>query len=461
MKFAVLIDFGSTYTKMVCVNMKERKVIATDKFPSTVHHNAAIGLYQCFDTARDAIGHENFKSAMKLATSSASGGLRMAVSGLTKSISIEAGRNASFSAGAKIVSNTVGLISDADIKLIEGARAEILLFCGGHEGGNTQYLLQNAELLSKSKLAIPVIYAGNSRVAQDIRRMFISNGKECFLAANIIPAIGSLNTEPAAGIIRELFMKRIINMKGVGTVQMEMDDAIVPTPAAVLSAGELLSTGTETITGIGTFMMADIGGATTDIYSYVENKSFSGAKCIGSPEPFAKRTVEGDMGMRESSVCLVNEIGEKNFAKRCGTSEQFLKKAIEKRTTCTDYVANENREKKIDYNIACSAINISAKRHAGYVNKEFNDGCHLVQRGKNLTEIKTIIGTGGIIVNEENAATILKNVGASSSETSQVLLPEKVDTLVDHDYVLFAAGLLRKYDEDAALAIMKRSLRLN
>ncbi|SFL94383.1 glutamate mutase L [Pelosinus propionicus] len=460
LKFAILVDFGSTYTKMVCVNIGERKVVATDKFPSTVHTDAAIGLCQCFDAARTAIGHENFKSALKLATSSAAGGLRMAVVGLTKAVSVEAGRNASFSAGAKIVFSMNGLISGKDLEEIEDAGAEILLLCGGYEGGNTHGLLHNATVLSESKLAIPVIYAGNSFVAQEIRKIFMNKGKECFLAENIMPVIGSLNIEPTADIIRNLFMNRITNMKGIGSVQKEMDAPIIPTPAAVLSAGALLCRGTKNEIGIGSFMLADIGGATTDIYSYIENKSFQGAKCIGSPEPFAKRTVEGDMGMRESSICLTRELGEKNLAERCGISETFLKEAIEKRIICKDYIADDSREKIIDYQIACSAVNISARRHAGYVAKEFNDGCCLVQRGKNLTEIKTIIGTGGIIVNEENPFPILENVRADASETGHILLPERISTLMDHDYVFFAAGLLRKYDEDAAISIMKRSLRL-
>lgn len=460
LKFAVLVDFGSTYTKMVCVNIGERKVVAIDKFPSTVHTDAAIGLGQCFDAARAAIGHENFKFALKLATSSAAGGLRMAVVGLTKAVSVEAGRNASFSAGAKIVSSMNGLIFGADLEEIAGAGAEILLLCGGYEGGNTHGLLHNATVLSESELSIPVIYAGNSVVAQEIRKIFMNKGKECFLAKNIMPVIGSLNIEPTTDIIRNLFMNRITNMKGIGSVQQEMAEPIIPTPAAVLSAGELLCCGAKNIAGIGSFMMIDIGGATTDIYSYIENKSFSGAKCIGSPEPFAKRTVEGDMGMRESSVCLVKEAGEKNFAEQCGISENCLKEAIEKRITCKDYVADNSSEKIIDHTIACSAVKISARRHAGYVAKEFNDGCCLVQRGKNLTEIKTIVGTGGIIVNEEDPFTILENVRADASEAGHVLLPERIDILLDHDYVLFAAGLLRKYDEDAALAIMKRSLRL-
>ena len=66
-----------------------------------------------------------------------------------------------------------------------------------------------------------------------------------FLAENIIPDVSSLNIKPTADIIRELFMNRITNMKGVGSVQKEMDGPIVPTPAAILSAGELLCFGTK------------------------------------------------------------------------------------------------------------------------------------------------------------------------------------------------------------------------
>ena len=445
---------------MVCVNIDEHRIVVTGKYPSTVHYNAMIGLYQCFDTAKSAIGDANFKSALKLASSSAAGGLRMAVVGLTKSLSIEAGKNASFSAGAKIVSSVAGSISEKDLHVIENSNAEILLLCGGYEGGNIKGLLHNAEILSESKLTIPIIYSGNSSIARDIRRIFIGKGKECFLAENIIPYIDDLNIEPTADIIRKLFMGRITNMKGVGLVQREMDGSIIPTPAAILSAGKLLCCGTENKEGMGPIMLADVGGATTDIYSYIENKSFSGAKIIGTPEPFAKRTVEGDMGMRESSICLIEGIGKKDFAKRCGISEGILEEAIYKRITATDYIADDNKERIIDHHIASHAINISARRHAGFVAKEFNDGCHLIQRGKNLTGIKRVIGTGGVIVNEKDAIDILENVKINLNEKGRILLPENVDVLVDRDYVLFAAGLLCKHHRETAFAIMEDSLRL-
>ena len=460
MEYAICMDFGSTYTKVVCVDLKKKQVVMTDKFPSTVKTDACIAMEQCFDAAKQVIGEEAFSSARKLSTSSAAGGLRMAVVGLTKTLSIEAGRNASFSAGAKIVQTATGLLSTTDVEALETSDAEILLLCGGYEKGNTKAILHNAKLLSESRLTIPIIYAGNSDVAPDVRRMMMSNGKECFLAENIIPAIGTLNIESTAEIIRDLFMKRITNMKGVGVVQSHLDGPIIPTPAAVLAAGELLSMGTEGEAGLGPLMMADVGGATTDIYSYISNEGYEGAKCIGAYEPFAKRTVEGDMGMRESSVCLVEEVGRETFAKVCDLDTQTLEDAINKRITATDYVADEDIELKIDRQIAKHAVRISARRHAGHTTREFSSKGKLVQYGKNLTQIQTIIGIGGILVYSEEPEKILEGAKTLPAEVGRVLLPSELEILIDRNYVFYAAGLLREYDEEAALAIMKQSLGL-
>ena len=52
----------------------------------------------------------------------------------------------------------------------------------------------------------------------------------------------------------------------------------------------------------------------------------------------------------------------------------------------------------------------------------------------------------------------MKNAELCEKEKNTVLLPERLEALVDEDYIFFAAGLLRAYDEDTALAIMKESI---
>ncbi|WP_369522231.1 glutamate mutase L, partial [Eubacterium callanderi] len=67
-------------------------------------------------------------------------------------------------------------------------------------------------------MSCPVIYGGNSQVAQEIRAKLLQNKKECFQAPNIIPLVGVLDIDVAEEIIRHLFMNRIVDMKGLGDI---------------------------------------------------------------------------------------------------------------------------------------------------------------------------------------------------------------------------------------------------
>ena len=75
----------------------------------------------------------------------------------------------------------------------------------------------------------------------------------------------------------------------------------MPTPSAMLTAMELLSDGWDEIPGIGELVGVDLGGATTDVYSVAEGSPANTMTVIkGLQEPYTKRTVEGDIGMRYS-----------------------------------------------------------------------------------------------------------------------------------------------------------------
>jgi uncharacterized protein (TIGR01319 family) len=268
---AILLDFGSTHTKVVVVSLKEEKILHTNCFPSTVKTDARVGLQKCLDSAKLVLKEDKFEEAIKLASSSAAGGLRMAVIGLSQSLSIKAGRNTAFGAGGKILFTLSGKIRPEEIKKFIDEKVEIVLFCGGYENGNETILLHNAAVLAESNLTIPIIYAGNSNIVNKVRGLMQIGRKECFVANNIIPDIGQLNTEMAENIVREVFLQRIVNMKGLDKVKETLDGILMPTPSAVLSAGELLTRGTTCESGIGELMIIDIGGATTDLH-YLLNR---------------------------------------------------------------------------------------------------------------------------------------------------------------------------------------------
>ena len=88
-------------------------------------------------------------------------------------------------------------------------------------------------------------------------------------------------------------------------------DVVMPTPAAVLEAAKLLADGTGVTgaegrngdrgggeAGLGELLLVDVGGATTDVYSVAKGAPTNAAiRFAGLPEPYAKRTVEGDLGL--------------------------------------------------------------------------------------------------------------------------------------------------------------------
>lgn len=425
-RYSILIDFGSTYTKMVLVEMKSGKLIDSTHYPSTVSTDATIALKKCIERAESYIGETETAKALKLASSSAAGGLRMGVCGLSKSISLQAGKIAAFGAGAKILGTVAGKLREKDVETLDGLPLEIILFTGGYENGSTNVLRHNAEMLCTSKKNIPVIYAGNSAISGDVRRIFISKGKECYLAGNITPQIGELDKSDAETIIRDIFLKRIVNMKGLSQVSKYLDKVVMPTPKAVLDAGELLCRGTAKQKGWGELMIVDIGGATTDVHSYAKYTSHRGARLAGTPEPFAKRTVEGDLGLNESKDSLRLE-------------------------------AEVYNEDVTDEKLACYAAAISARRHAGRIVRTVSTGEKLIQYGKDLSNIGTVIGTGGPIVYNTKAKDVLASVTVNKKE-EDILLPENVQTMVDRRYVLFAAGLLRGVNEEAAMRLMTQSI---
>ena len=108
---ALLIDFGSTYTKIVAVNIDTAEVIGRSQAASTVNTDVREGLVQAlallhedhrlFTTTPQDLGV--LEGTLTLASSSAAGGLRMVVIGLVPGLTVEAANQAALGAGAKLV----------------------------------------------------------------------------------------------------------------------------------------------------------------------------------------------------------------------------------------------------------------------------------------------------------------------------------------------------------------------
>ena len=361
------------------------------------------------------------------------------------------GVRAALGAGAKVIKSFSYNLNSSDRNEIEQISPDIILLIGGTNGGDSKVIIHNAASLSKLSCRPPIVVAGNRDAFDDIRDIFRESERKIAFTDNVMPQIGTLSVDPCREAIRQVFTSHIIKAKGIDKALKLVDETIIPTPSAVLKAAELLSEGLEGEAGFGELMVFDVGGATTDVYSLAKgHPSRSEVMSRGLPEPYAKRTVEGDLGVRHNIETLL-EMGELRGAFNKGDLDSS-------RHTFTDpsTLPSNNQEFALDGLLAGVAVDVAGERHCGRIKTVMGSMGELtVQEGKDLSEVRCVIGTGGPIVFAHDPVGILKKV-LFSANSSDVLRPKEFDLYIDHRYVLYAMGLLSYIEPEKALRIMKK-----
>jgi uncharacterized protein (TIGR01319 family) len=460
LKSALLIDFGSTWTKLRAVDMETGALLASAQGPSTVATDVNIGLEAAFAALSSALGGlPSF--TCRLACSSAAGGLRMVTVGLVRELTAEAARQAALGAGAKLVGGFAYRLTSRDVAEIEALAPDIMLLCGGTNGGNSEVILHNAHALACSSVRCPVVVAGNRETTDEIVALLSCDGRTAMGAANVLPALDTLDIEPARTAIRDVFMERIVTAKGIDRASARIDRVLMPTPAAVLEAARLLAVGVEGREGLGPLVIVDPGGATTDVHSIGSGEPATpGVIRHGLPEPHAKRTVEGDLGMRHNAGAIVDAVGLNAIAVDAGMTLDAASSVLARIEADVETLPKSEVEHRLDDVLVRAAVDIAIGRHAGTVETVYTaQGPVQVQRGKDLSEVRWLIGTGGALVHSREPASVLR-AGIASSRKPQQLRPRAPRLAIDADYLLFAAGLLAQVDPVAAFDCASRHLRL-
>ncbi|MGD9866742.1 MAG: methylaspartate mutase accessory protein GlmL [Hyphomicrobiales bacterium] len=465
MSLHLTVDFGSTYTKAVLFDLAAEKVVAVGYSPSTVGEDVREGLRAAL---KQLGGAHDLKAIPCLACSSAAGGLRMVTIGLVPSLSLEAARRAALGAGAKVVGAFGYKLTAADLDEIRSQKPDILLLAGGTDGGDEENIQFNAGQIGKLGLAIPVIVAGNRAAVAECEAILASANVEAIVTPNILPEVDKLNVEPVHAEIRRIFMDRIVHAKGIDKVGEELDlsGPIVPTPRAILDAAQLLSEGSGREKGVGDVVVIDIGGATTDIHSIASGAPRTpGVVPRGLPELRAKRTVEGDLGMRVNAPTVLQRVGPDAIVDMCRSIGGFdcvnaatVQSYVERVGEDTSFVPTEREELAIDAAIAGCAAQLAMIRHAGHLREVYTpNGTVLVQEGKDLTGTRMLIGVGGVVAHGRYARPIMEAAFWSNARPMS-LCPRSPELFVDRHYVLFGVGLLSRHFPLPALAIGRSEL---
>ncbi|PBB51904.1 MULTISPECIES: glutamate mutase L [Mesorhizobium] len=268
---------------------------------------------------------------------------------------------------------------------------DIILLSGGSDGGNVLYPARNAERIAQADIACSVVYAGNRSAREYVAR--ILQAKDVVYTENLLPTLDTPNPEPARAAIREVFLRKITSGKGLDGIVDRTGCEPCPTPFALFEFCHSLA---KHAPELGEFVLVDMGGATTDVYSYHEELPIAGIVRRGLPEPTIKRTVEGDLGMRVSAASSFEAAGQ--LFQLSEQDSEALSSYVRKLASSPEHLAASPQERHFDAVLAGVNIATSLMRHAGRAHEVATaDGIVTVQTGRDLTSVKTIIGTGGYL----------------------------------------------------------------
>lgn len=449
MKINVLVaEIGSTTTVVNAfqdINSPSPKFLGQGQAPTSVlEGDVNIGLRGAIEDLRINLGLSELEYDEMLATSSAAGGLKMTVHGLVYDMTVRAAKEAALGAGAIIHQITAGRLKRTDIKKITDLKPNIILIAGGVDYGERDTAIHNAELIAELNLGIPVIYAGNIENQEEIKEIFKDTDNRLYCVENVYPKIDLLNIEPTRSVIQDVFEEHIIHAPGMEKVREMIDGPIIPTPGAVMEASKLLKE------AIGDLITFDVGGATTDLHSVTEGSEEINRILI-SPEPLAKRTVEGDLGVFVNMLNIVERIGKDKL-------QAELQLDIDKLIADHRPIPKTPEQIAFVERLTLEAVMTALDRHVGKLRDLYGPaGKKTVAEGKDLSNVKYIVGTGGALTRLPKGKAILGEI-TKRSRNSLLLPKEGAKVLIDKDYIMASLGVLAKRYPEAALRLMKSSM---
>jgi uncharacterized protein (TIGR01319 family) len=430
---AVCVDFGSTFTKALLVDLAGGTVVAGAEHRTTIDTDVLDGYDACLAELAEA--DPRAASTQVLACSSAGGGLRIAVVGNEELVTAEAGRRVALSSGGKVV--TVRSVAQGDDLDLARDAPDVVLLTGGTDGGNSEPAVAAARGLVAAGWRGPTVVACNGDALAEVN-MVLDDVPHVF-AENVVPQIGAFAPASARIAIREVFLAHVIGGKNLSKRADFTTMVRGATPDVVLTGVEVLAT------AAGEVVVVDVGGATTDVHSVVEvDPEEAGlAREVIAPSPVT-RTVEGDLGMRWSALSTAEEAG----------LEPHLVEAARRRRDDPGFLPTTGMEMDEDEDLARAAVALALRRHAGRSRVVVSPEGRVVERsGVDLREVHLVVGSGGVL-RHGRPGIADRVLGPSVGRDADWQLPERAQVVMDTHYVLAAAGLLAADHPDAAYRLV-------
>ncbi len=462
----LVYDIGSTYTKLAAFHISGEKLDFLGRAQAlTTLEDICSGAKRAEEKLRER-GIAIAKDAKRYSSCSAAGGLRMVALGYMPRVTAKAAKEVAMSAGARVM-QVVSSDEPPEFRkeVLAEINPDIILLSGGTDGGDESCAIENARLICEVKCHATVIIACNKYAQKEVEDLFAEAGIHYIRVPNIMPTIHELNIKPSRDAIHRQFIRQITKAKGLPEFCERLSDKqVIPTPGAVLMAGELLAKGYYEAEGAGSLIIIDIGGATTDIHSVLPELENAGIEELGlvvnNEKQCSFRTVEGNLGLRVSATGVPETVGNAAILNNVHFD-------VEKDEVCAfanmlerqpRYLPENEKEKDLELALAGCAVKTALRRHAGHYAQAEDPVMGIMAGtpiGRDLRRVELAICVGGIFVhNTEEKAREIARMGFTDTGIS--LLPLHLpDFRIDRQYIFFALGVLARYYPEAVLYFLK------
>lgn len=172
-----------------------------------------------------------------------------------------------------------------------------------------------------------------------------------------------------------------------------------------------------------------------------------------APEPEAKRTVEGDLGVYVNRH-QVRERGGKILERTLGLTGPDTDGAV----ASLPPIPQTEKEMTLARELAYHAGRTALERHAGRYRELYSlSGKQRYAEGKDLTAVQTVIGTGGALTRLGAGDEILRRI-LDSGSGRELYPPREARILLDRHYIMAAAGVISREYPAGAAALIAASL---
>jgi hypothetical protein len=402
------IDVGATVTRAVLFDVVEGqyRFVASGQAPSTAEapfKDIGIGVREAITNLQNVTGaillgpHDNNLIAPAqpdgsgvdavVATISAGPAVKTVVVGLLSDVSVQSARRLAESTYSRVV-DTLDLSDhrrpDQQMDSILRSRPDLVVLAGGTDGGASRSIQKMLEAVGLACYLMPlekrpmVLYAGNQKLADDVKELLGGHAGKVDVSYNVRPSLETEDLEPGRHDLALLMTKlRQRQIKGVEELNLWTAGNLLPTAYARGRIIRFLSKMYESTRGL---LCVNIGASATSVAA-----GFAGDLTLG---------VYPQYGLGENLAGLLQQTGINDIMRwlQLDISENMLREYLFQKSLYPSSIPATKDEQAIAQAVARQALYLAVRT----AQKDFPPQARSPRDGV-MPPLDLILGGGGVI----------------------------------------------------------------